>query len=289
MSQILGPLRSPARASSLATEARSHRGRRLIRYCQGPGPPHCVGTRFFCGEGACSRLSAQHSQSLWFVADLGAASQPGASKLARHRSSLPQGSAFDQILPRTWATTLRRNEVFCGEGACSRLSAQHSQSLWYVADFGAASQPGASKLARHRSLLPQGAAFDQILPRTWATTLRRSEVFLWRGSSSRLSAQHSQSLWYVADFGAASQPGASKLARHRSSLPQGSAFDQILPRTWATTLRRSEGFLWRGSLLPLERAALTKSVVCRRFRGRFAARREQARSPQKLAPTGVGV
>src|SRR5471032_171511 len=159
MSQILGPLRSPARASSLATDARSHRGRRLIRYCQGPGPPHCVGARFFCGEGACSRLSAQHSQSLW----------------------------------------------------------------------------------------------------------------------------------YVADFGAASQPGASKLARHRRSLPQGAAFDQILPRTWATTLRRSEVFLWRGSLLPLERAALTKSVVCRRFWGRFAARREQARSPQTLAPTGGGV
>ncbi len=51
-------------------------------------------------------------------------------------------------------------------------------------------------------------------------------------------------------------------------------------------MSRPHGFkayedLWRGSLLPLECAALAKIQRLADFWGRYAAQREQARSPQR--------
>ena len=51
----------------------------------------------------------------------------------------------------------------CGEGACPRLSAQHSQDLRYIGNFGAASQPNGGKPPRHSSLPHDlhGARFER--------------------------------------------------------------------------------------------------------------------------------
>ncbi|SDU42613.1 hypothetical protein SAMN05216475_3186 [Pseudomonas synxantha] len=88
------------------------------------------------------------------------------------------------------------------------------------------------------------------------------------GACSRWSAQRSRFL------GAASRPSGSKLPRHRERF-FGLPLAKNAARFKRSGVNRVEcKTLWRGSLLPLECAALPL------FWGRFATQREQAPSPQ---------
>jgi len=94
---VLGPLRGPAGASSLATDDRCHcRGAYVLQAATAAPVPAWPST---CGEGACSRSTAQQAPCSGCVptgdrgVGLGAAARPSGSELPRHRGSvsLPRG------------------------------------------------------------------------------------------------------------------------------------------------------------------------------------------------------
>ena len=79
---FLGPLRDPTGASSLATGERLF-GLPLVEDAvRFKTPAYTAPGARHCGEGACSRWSAQRSRFL------GAASRPSGSKLPRHRGAV---------------------------------------------------------------------------------------------------------------------------------------------------------------------------------------------------------
>ncbi|MDQ0702784.1 hypothetical protein QF043_001576 [Pseudomonas sp. W3I7] len=132
--QVLGPLRSPTRASSLATVCV------VFKFC---------GERGFCGEQACPALgcaAAPYPGNAFFQADL-IGGFWGRFAAQREQARSPQSASFSSSVVSEASVASRLALRWAAQQPPTQAarSFRHTSS----AGFGAASQPSASKLARH--------------------------------------------------------------------------------------------------------------------------------------------